>query len=283
MLKVEYHKATPHYIVISLFTVYKVAILRHSFQEKGDHGIMLPFTDILIRLLVALLLGAIIGWERESSDHSAGMRTNALVALGCALFTLISGYGFRDLLPMQHIQLDPTRIASYIVAGIGFLGGGAIFIRKDNKQVKGMTTAAAIWIVAAVGMGCGAGMLWEAIITTGLALLVLIVMRYLEASRFMSFTTLTYDLDMTLRAETEQASLVNRIHDICARYKIVVKKLYIRQQADQYYVQLVCEAPSTVKIAELIDQLRQLPYVQDINMELGGDEKIEQAHANMRA
>lgn len=109
---------------------------------------MISFPAILLRLGLALLLGAIVGLERESSEHEAGLRTNALVSLGCALFTLISGYGFLSFLTMAHIQVDPTRIASYVIAGIGFLGGGAIFRQQDKEKVKGLTTAAAIWVVA---------------------------------------------------------------------------------------------------------------------------------------
>src|SRR5438552_12780833 len=134
---------------------------------------MISFPESLLRLGTALLLGAVVGLERESSEHSAGMRTNALVALGSALFTVISAFGFLSMLSIPHIQLDPTRIASYIVAGIGFLGGGAILHQQAKEQVKGLTTAAAIWVVAAIGMACGAGFLWEATATTLLALIVL--------------------------------------------------------------------------------------------------------------
>src|SRR6266571_8902086 len=120
---------------------------------------MISFSTIVVRLLVALLLGSLIGLEREYRHHNAGLRTNALVALSTALFTVISAYGFNELLSMQHISLDPTRVASYVVAGIGFLGGGAIYFQKDSHRVKGLTTAAAIWTVAAIGMACGAGLL----------------------------------------------------------------------------------------------------------------------------
>src|SRR5947207_2862734 len=135
---------------------------------------MISFPEILLRLGTALLLGAVVGLERESSEHSAGMRTNALVALGSALFTVISAFGFLSMLGIPHIQLDPTRIASYVVAGIGFLGGGAILHQQGKEQAKGLTTAAAIWVVAAIGMACGAGFLWEAVASTLLTLVVIV-------------------------------------------------------------------------------------------------------------
>ena len=112
---------------------------------------MISFPEILLRLAVALMLGAVIGFEREQKEHAAGLRTLALVSLGCALFTIISAYGFLELLTIPHTTIDPTRIASYIVAGIGFLGGGTIFLSQQNEKVKGLTTAAKIqWQVAVI-------------------------------------------------------------------------------------------------------------------------------------
>src|SRR5436305_11483399 len=136
---------------------------------------MISFPTILLRLTVALVLGAIVGFERERKEHGAGMRTIALVTLGSALFTIISAYGFMSLLGIPHITLDPTRIASYIIAGIGFLGAGTIFLSRQSDRVKGLTTAAAIWVIAAIGMACGAGLLWEASAVTIMTLLILIV------------------------------------------------------------------------------------------------------------
>jgi len=98
---------------------------------------MISFPVILLRLAVALLLGAVVGFEREQKEHAAGLRTLALVSLGCALFTIVSAYGFLELLAIPHTTIDPTRIASYIVAGIGFLGGGTIFLSRQNEKVKG--------------------------------------------------------------------------------------------------------------------------------------------------
>src|SRR6266516_4346361 len=129
---------------------------------------MISFPVILLRLMVALLIGAFIGLEREIHERSAGMRTLALVSLGSALFTAISAYGFIDIARSLHVSYDPTRIASYVVAGIGFLGGGTIFLSREKEKVQGLTTAAAIWVVAAIGMACGAGFIVGAVGTTAL-------------------------------------------------------------------------------------------------------------------
>ncbi|WP_432825878.1 MgtC/SapB family protein [Dactylosporangium sp. CA-092794] len=106
---------------------------------------------------LALLLSAIIGCEREIRQKSAGLRTHTVVGFAAALIMQVSKYGFADVIG-DHVVLDPSRIAAQIVSGIGFIGGGLIFVRRD--VVRGLTTAAIIWLVAAVGMAAGAG-LWQ--------------------------------------------------------------------------------------------------------------------------
>jgi putative Mg2+ transporter-C (MgtC) family protein len=105
---------------------------------------------------VAFLLSMMIGVEREIRQKSAGLRTHTLVGVGAALFMLISKYGFNDVLRPGLVELDPSRMAAQIVSGVGFLGAGLIFVRRDS--VRGLTTAAAVWVTAAVGAACGAGL-----------------------------------------------------------------------------------------------------------------------------
>jgi putative Mg2+ transporter-C (MgtC) family protein len=119
---------------------------------------------------VALLLSATIGLEREIRQKSAGLRTHTLVGVGAALFMLVSKYGFMDVLVPGRIVLDPSRVAAQVVSGIGFLGAGLIFVRRD--AVRGLTTAAGVWITAAVGMAAGAGLPVLAALATGVYLLV---------------------------------------------------------------------------------------------------------------
>jgi putative Mg2+ transporter-C (MgtC) family protein len=109
----------------------------------------------IYELFAALVLCTAIGLERELRHKSAGLRTHTIVGLGSALFMLISKYGFTDVLS-NHVILDPSRVAAQIVSGIGFVGAGLIFVRRDS--VRGLTTAAAVWIAAAVGAACGAGL-----------------------------------------------------------------------------------------------------------------------------
>lgn len=119
----------------------------------------------IVELGMAFFLSSLIGFEREIRMKSAGLRTHALVGIAAALLMLVSKYGFADVLVNEHYQLDPARVAAQIVSGIGFVGGGLIFVRRDI--VHGLTTAATIWLTAAVGMACGAGMILLAFITCG--------------------------------------------------------------------------------------------------------------------
>jgi putative Mg2+ transporter-C (MgtC) family protein len=113
---------------------------------------------------LAFVLSSLIGLEREWRQKSAGLRTHALVGLGAALFMIISKYGFNDVLSEGRVILDPSRIAAGVVSGIGFIGGGLIFVRGDI--VRGLTTAAIVWITAAIGMACGSGLVLVALVVT---------------------------------------------------------------------------------------------------------------------
>lgn len=117
-----------------------------------------------IEIGAAFLLSAAIGLEREIRHKSAGLRTYTVVGTTAALFLLISKYGFTDVLSKDLVVLDPSRVAAQIVTGIGFIGGGLIFVRGD--RVNGLTTAATVWLVTGVGMACGAGLLLLALAVT---------------------------------------------------------------------------------------------------------------------
>jgi putative Mg2+ transporter-C (MgtC) family protein len=123
---------------------------------------------------LALLLSACIGLEREIRQKNAGLRTHTLVGLGAALFVLVSKYGFSDVIETGRIVLDPSRMAAQIVSGVGFLGAGLIFVRRDS--VRGLTTAASIWLTAAVGCAAGAGLPLLAATAVGAYLLIVAVL-----------------------------------------------------------------------------------------------------------
>jgi putative Mg2+ transporter-C (MgtC) family protein len=130
----------------------------------------LHWSHVLLRLGVAAALGGAIGLERELRDREAGLRTHMLVSMGAALFTIVSAYGFHEFLVSggNLVRTDPTRIAAQIVSGVGFLGAGAII--RQGFSIRGLTTAATLWVVAAIGMAAGAGYYSAATITTVVAL-----------------------------------------------------------------------------------------------------------------
>ena len=138
--------------------------------------------DVVARLAIASGLGAAVGFEREIREREAGMRTHLLVSLGAALFTIVSAYGFHEFIGSDDsiVQMDPTRIAAQIVTGIGFIGAGVIM--QARGSVTGLTTAATIFLVMAVGITVGDGYYGEAVLTTVLILFVLVLLRRVEAA-----------------------------------------------------------------------------------------------------
>ncbi|MFN2527000.1 MAG: MgtC/SapB family protein [Actinomycetota bacterium] len=139
---------------------------------------------MVLRLAVAALLGGLIGLEREFSDQPAGLRTHLLVALGAALFTLTGAYGLAVFAggAEDAVRIDPTRVAAQIVTGIGFLGAGAII--QQGFSVRGLTTAAALWVTAAVGMAVAFGYMIGAVFTSVIAIVALYGLKRLERVLF---------------------------------------------------------------------------------------------------
>lgn len=153
-----------------------VCYKRASLPNANSFFSLLPsltFGEILIRILFAALVGGLIGLERERSHKSAGLRTNALVALGATLLTIVSLNAFKNL-PL----VDPTRIISNIIVGIGFIGGGAIL--HEDHRVQGLTTAATLWVVAALGIVIGVGMFKLAISAAAIVYFILTVLWMIE-------------------------------------------------------------------------------------------------------
>ena len=142
-------------------------------QEFSDLPDATQVTQVCVRLFIAVLLGGLLGYEREKNESAAGLRTHMLVALGAALFVIV---------PQQagmRVE-DMSRVLQGIIAGIGFLGAGAIIKLSDKEQIKGLTTAASIWATAAICIAAGMGRELTAILSTGLALLILAVLPHIE-------------------------------------------------------------------------------------------------------
>src|SRR3954471_6652727 len=205
--------------------------------------------EALLRLVIAAALGGAVGFERELRDREAGIRTHLLVSLGSALFTIISAYGFHEFLTAGGVivRADPSRIAAQIVTGIGFLGAGAII--RDGMSVRGLTTAATLWVVAAVGMACGAGYYWPAAAATVLTLAALWPLRILTYQTIERIKPEGKRLIVEVAEGQPMSECLAALHD--------VRLFELREEADRRVVQLELGKVND----EVVARLSELPYV----------------------
>ncbi len=140
---------------------------------------MLEQQEIIMRLLFAALLGGLVGFERERKDWAAGIRTHMLASVAAALVMMVSSFGFSDILVHPKVMLDPSRVASSVIIGIGYLGAGMILVLKPGN-VKGLTTASGLWATAGIGLAAGGGMYFAAGATTVIVLGILYGMQLLQ-------------------------------------------------------------------------------------------------------
>ncbi len=227
---------------------------------------MIGIGDIILRLAVAGFFGLLVGAERERRERAAGLRTMTLVSLGSALFTLVSGYAFRDQLSLTHVSFDPTRIMAQIVSGIGFLGAGVIWLRKDI--VRGLTTAAALWAVAGVGMACGAGLWVPAITAIVSILIVLALLRPVERWIFPQHGPHVVRLRVGSMAEAGQ--ILSDVNKICARAGLNVDSLSMHPGKRGEIIEVRCRISSPDQMAHVVEDLRQLPGVQAVRADVSG-------------
>jgi putative Mg2+ transporter-C (MgtC) family protein len=225
---------------------------------------MLTLSDVLLRLAMAMIMGGAIGVERETHELAAGLRTMILVSLGACLFQIISVIGFKDFLSLPHTQLDPSRVAAYIVAGIGFLGAGSIFRSQDQSHLRGITTAATIWVVAAIGLACGCGLILEAAVATVLTLVVLICLRLFE--RFFSPRKSERNCIFSIKADT--SSLLSTLYETCSRFNATVVTIEVAHKSDSDAITLLCRGYESAIWPHVADALRGIPGVQDVRMDL---------------
>jgi len=192
----------------------------------------------------------VIGLEREFREREAGLRTHLLVSLGSALFTIVSAFGFHDVLshdPNTVVRLDPSRIAAQIVSGIGFLGAGAII--RQGLSVRGLTTAATLWVVAAIGMACGAGFYSVAVLATVVALIALWPLRYIAFRAIERVKPEEDRITVELREGQPLSELLEHVHGI--------RHIEVTEEADRRIVQL--ESPEVSE--QLVAKLTDLDYV----------------------
>jgi putative Mg2+ transporter-C (MgtC) family protein len=220
----------------------------------------LSWEEVLLRLALAAALGGAVGIERELREREAGLRTHLLVSVGSALFTIASAYGFRDFLVGggSVVRADPTRIAAQIVTGIGFLGAGAII--RQGLSVRGLTTAATLWVVAAIGLTTGAGYYSAAAITTGLVLVSLWPLRILAYRMMIRFRPETDRLLVQLPAGESPGPLIEALEGLGAR----LQSLEISHEADRRTVLLDVTLPRQADAPAIVAKLSDLEHVLEI-------------------
>ena len=198
----------------------------------------LHFGEVLLRVVLAGVLGGALGAEREIREREAGLRTHMLVSIGAALFTLVSAYGFSDFhfSNASGITYDPTRIAAQVVTGIGFLGAGAII--RQGLSVRGLTTAASLWVVAAIGLATGAGYYSAALVTTVVVLVSLWPLRILAFRLFERVRPGELRLEVELQPSESPSVLVDPLE----KRGIAVRSFEVEDARDRRRVVLELRA-----------------------------------------
>jgi len=214
--------------------------------------------DALLRLVVAAGLGGAVGLERELRDHEAGFRTHLLVALGACVFTLVSAYAWTDwtFSTREGIVFDPTRIAAQIVTGIGFLGAGAIIVRGIN--VRGLTTAATLWVVAAIGMAAGTGYYAVAVGATGLVLVSLGPLKIVSARMLSRVRPEEAELAINLAPGGVGAKVLTRIEEAGG----VINSVAFGDERTMDVVLRASRRAESARVAEEISKLEDVERVQ---------------------
>lgn len=218
----------------------------------------LSWEEALLRVVLAAVLGGAIGIEREIREREAGLRTHMLVAIGSALFTLVSAFGFHDFFVRggNVVRSDPTRIAAQIVTGIGFLGAGAII--RQGLSVRGLTTAATLWVVAAIGLATGAGYYSGAVITTVVVLISLWPLR-IVAHRFLERPHEQH-LSVELGREGSVAPLLAALESLGIR----IESFDLTEQGDRQAVVLCLDLPRGARPETVVRRLGELAGVKGV-------------------
>ncbi|KVN27123.1 methyltransferase [Burkholderia stagnalis] len=206
---------------------------------------MISHLELMGRLLLAALLGSVVGIERERLNWAAGLRTHMLVCVGASLVMLVSIFGFEDVVGRNGIVVDPSRVAAQVVSGIGFLGAGSILLR--GEVVRGLTTAASLWAVAGIGLAAGGGMYMAAIGATAIVLVILAGVKPLER-RFIAQRQ-----QRRLRIVADRGGLtLDTLHDALGARRVRVKQFIVQQFDDDSGIDNVSVALSRTSHPEFV-------------------------------
>jgi len=232
----------------------------------GDReAAMIQWWELGLRLLLAALLGAVIGINRGRLEWAAGLRTHMLVCVGSALAVIVSTFGFFDVVGRPGIQLDPSRIAAQVVSGVGFLGAGTILFLQREQVIRGLTTAAGLWAVASVGLAAGAGLYAAAIMAMLLMWAILALLKPLE-QRYLHRRAHSGRLRLRVAVGTPLARVENAANDA----GLPVRRITLRpREQDDDIVDIDCDPP--LPRAQMLAKAEQLGRVEGVvSVELPG-------------
>ena len=219
----------------------------------------ISLSSVVIRLLISAVLGGLLGWERESRRQQAGLRTHIIISVGSCLLMLISIYIPQTF--SNYPNVDPGRIAAQVVSGIGFLGAGAIFRLGGNTH--GLTTAATIWAVAAVGLAVGVGMYGAAVVVTVLLLFVLAILGKVGKFFFTGGSLKTLKVSFqTPKIETSKLLTILEKHDITTRNINVVQSKNKQNSTIKLYVYV----PENLRVKQFYKDLNELKNIGQISL-----------------
>ena len=224
-------------------------------QQLASSSLSLSWDEALLRIALAGVLGGSIGLERELREREAGLRTHLLVAVGAALFTIAGAYGF------DSAGVDPTRVAAQIVTGIGFLGAGAII--RQGFSVRGLTTAATLWVVGAVGLAAGAGYYSGAVITTAVVLIALWPLRVAAYNMLRRFRPEDGRLLVELPAGTPPGGVIDEV----VRTGVRISSITVGQDGDRRRLELDVALPRSLTAPHLVARVADVPDVADVRWE----------------
>ncbi|MVP02005.1 MgtC/SapB family protein [Paenibacillus lutrae] len=220
--------------------------------------------DLTIRLIIALVLGGLIGFEREISNQAAGFRTHILVCVGSALIMLLSIYGFSAFVNEANVRMDPSRLAAQVVSGIGFLGAGTII--RNGFSVSGLTTAASLWVVAAIGLAVGAGFYYAATLSCFMVIISLWILNKVEHKYFGARKRHT----IRVHAQDQPGNL-GSISTILDKRKIEIRKMGIDEDEEDerktVYIYLNVIIPKASIVPSLLEDIQQVEGVIGVTME----------------
>lgn len=220
---------------------------------------MLEWHEILSRLLLAVLFGGLVGLERERKSWAAGMRTHMMVCVGSALIMIVSSFGFTDILGASNVVLDPSRIAAQVVTGIGFIGAGTILFTKQGGTIRGLTTAAGLWTVAAIGLATGGGMYLAAIFTTILALIILWALQPVEKMYAQRFRPKTLKIITNSSANTSE--ILKVLEEL---EEASFSDFSLFKSRDEFILQLKFEESDVSKLADVMAELQKNVNVKQV-------------------